>query len=101
MLRRKGSIPVTTKYQVPRNKLRKKEQRPDKLQCLITDIKIILKKMKNGVPVVAQQKRNQLVSIRTWVQSLASLSGSRIQHFYELRYRSQTGLRSCFAVAVV
>ena len=33
-----------------------------------------------GVPVVAQWKWIRLVSMRTWVQPLASLSGCRIQH---------------------
>ena len=32
-----------------------------------------------GVPIVAQRKRIGLVSMRTQVQSLASLSGLRIQ----------------------
>ena len=37
--------------------------------------------------------------MRTWVRSLASLSG--FQHFHELWCRSQTQLGSCMAVAVV
>ena len=45
--------------------------------------------------------QTRLVSTRIWVQSLALLSGLRIQHFHELWYRSQTRLRSCVAVAVV
>ena len=38
--------------------------------------------------------------MRIWVWSLALLSGLRIQHYYELQCRSQTGLRSGIAVAV-
>ena len=41
-----------------------------------------------------------LVSMRTWVQSLASLSGLRLWHCHELWYRSQMQLGSCVAVAV-
>ena len=37
-----------------------------------------------GVPIVAQWKRIQLVSVRMWVQSLASLNGSGIWHCHEL-----------------
>ena len=43
---------------------------------------------------MAQQKRIQLVTMRWWVRSLASLSGFRIQRCCELR------LRSSIAVAV-
>ena len=39
--------------------------------------------------------------MRIWVCSLASLSGSRIQHCPKLQCRSLTQLRSCVAVAVV
>ena len=39
----------------------------------------INKKSKKGVPVVVQQKRTQLVSMRMRVQSLASLRGLWIQ----------------------
>ena len=54
-----------------------------------------------GVPIVAQQKRIQLVSMRMWIQSLALLSGLGIQHCHELWCRLQIQLRSCSAVAVV
>ena len=54
-----------------------------------------------GVPVVAQQKRIQLVPMRMQVQSLASLSGLRIWHCRELQYRLQMQLGSHVAVAVV
>ena len=50
---------------------------------------------------MAQQKRNRLVSMRTGVQSLASLSGLRIWHRHELWCRSQTRLGSQVAVAVM
>ena len=36
-------------------------------------------KKEMGVPVVAQQKRIRLVTMRLWVPSLALLSGSRIR----------------------
>ena len=53
-----------------------------------------------GVPDVAQQKQIGPVSMRMQVQSLALLTGSGIQHYHELWYRSQTVLRSHVAVAV-
>ena len=61
---------------------------------------LISEKMR-GVPVVAQQKRIQLGTLRLWVRSLALLSGLRILHWRELWGRSQTGLGSGVAVAVV
>ena len=54
-----------------------------------------------GVPVVAQRKQIQLSSMRTQVQSLASLSGLRIRRCHELRCRSQILLGSGIAVAVM
>ena len=54
-----------------------------------------------GFPVIAQQKRIQLGSVRSWVRSLASLIGLRIRHCHELWCRSQTQLKSGVAVAVV
>ena len=39
--------------------------------------------------------------MRTWIRSLALFSGLNIQRCCELWCRSQMGLRSCFAVAVV
>ena len=53
-----------------------------------------------GVPVVAQQKRIWLISMRMQVQSLALLGGSGIRHCHELWCRSQTWLRSHVAVVV-
>ena len=47
-----------------------------------------------GVPTVAQWERIQLVTMRTQVQFLASLSGLRIWHCHELWCRSQMGLGS-------
>ena len=53
------------------------------------------------VPFVAQRKRIQLVSMRMWVQSQASLSGLRIWCCRELWCRSQAWLISGVTVAVV
>ena len=50
---------------------------------------------------MAQQKQIQLGTMRLWVQSLALLSGLRIQHCRELLCRSQMWLRSGIAVALV
>ena len=49
---------------------------------------------------MAQRKRMQLETMRFQVQSLALLSGLRIQHCPELWCRSQMWLRSQVAVAV-
>ena len=54
-----------------------------------------------GVPVMAQWKRILLASLRTWVQSLTSLSGLWILHCRELRCRSQMWLGSHIAMVVV
>ena len=54
-----------------------------------------------GVPIVAQLKHLRLVTMRTGVQSLASLSGFRIQSCHELWCRLQMRLGSGVAVAVV
>ena len=59
-----------------------------------------ISKLFEGVPVTAQWKRIWLVSLRTRVWSLASLSGLRIQHCRELWCRSKMWLRSHVAVAV-
>ena len=53
------------------------------------------------VPTVAQWQRAQLVPMRMWVRSLASLSRLRICHFCELWCRSQMQLGSHIVVAVV
>ena len=45
-----------------------------------------------GIPVEAWQKRIRLGTTRLWVQSLALLSGLRIQRCYELWCRLQTWL---------
>ena len=52
--------------------------------------------MTQGLPIVAQQKRIQLVSTRMKVWSLASLSGSGIQYCSELWCMLQMHLRSSF-----
>ena len=54
-----------------------------------------------GVPIVAQQKRIPLGTVRLRVRSLASLPGIRIWRCRELWCRSQTWLGSLVAVAVV
>ena len=53
-----------------------------------------------GVPVVVQQKRIQLGTMRLRVRSLTSLSGLWIWHCRELWCRSQTQLQCGVAVAV-
>ena len=62
---------------------------------------VLLSKRQQIAPIVAQQKQIRLVTMRLQVCSLASISGLRIQHCYELWYRSWTWLRSGIAVAVV
>ena len=52
-------------------------------------------------PVVAQQKQIRLVSMRMWVWSLASFSGSGIRRCSEPWCRSKMRLGSQVAVAVV
>ena len=59
------------------------------------------KERANRVPAVAQRVKNPTLSRRIWVQSLASLSGLRIQRCHELQCRSQMRLQSGIAVAVV
>ena len=61
---------------------------------------LILKMLYIGNSIVAQWKRTRLVSMRMWVQSLASFTGSRIQHCCEVWCRLQMQLRSCVAVVV-
>ena len=53
-----------------------------------------VKESKDGSSRVAQLVRNAAVSVKTWAQSLASLSGLRIWCCHELRYRLQTWLGS-------
>ena len=60
----------------------------------------MLKYINLRVLVVAQQKRTQLVSMKMWVQSLASLSGLRIWSVnVSCSVRSQMQLGSGIAVA--
>ena len=54
-----------------------------------------------GVPTVAHGLRTQLVSMRTQVRWLTSLSGLRIRRCLKLWCRSQMQLRTSIAVAVV
>ena len=51
-------------------------------------------------PLWLSSQQTQLASMRRKVQSLASISGLRIQHCHELWCRSQTQLGSCVAVAL-
>ena len=62
---------------------------------------ILALKEDSGVPVVAQQKRTQLGTIKLRVWFLALLSGLSIWHCGELWCRWQTWLGSGVAVAVV
>ena len=59
------------------------------------------KKQKQKLPLWLNWLRTQLVSMRMWVRSLASLSGLRIQLRHKLWGRSKTWLGSDVAVAVV
>ena len=59
------------------------------------------KKAKIEVPAVAQQKQIRVASMRMWVWSLASLSGSGIWHCRELWCRLHTWLGAHVPVAVV
>ena len=55
----------------------------------------------DGVPIVAQQVKDPtFVSMRIWIQSLASLSRLRIWHCHRPRHRSQMWRRAAVAVAV-
>ena len=63
------------------------------LFALILAAFLLLKPLNLGVPVVAQQKRIQLVFMKMWVRS-------GIWHCRELWFRSQMQLKSCVAVAV-
>ena len=58
-------------------------------------------KINQGVPIVAQQKETQLLSITMLVLSLALFSGVRIWRCCKLRCRWQMWLGSGIAVAVV
>ena len=62
--------------------------------------KCSFKKVKCRIPVVVQQKRIQLGTMRLRVQSLTSLSGLRIWHCHELWCRLQMWLESGIAVAL-
>ena len=68
--------------------------------CVMCHINSRKRKKDMGIPIMAQQKRIWLASMRTQFLSLASLSGLRIQHCRELWCSLQTWLRSYVAVAV-
>ena len=59
----------------------------------------LIKEQKEEFPLGL--RGNELVSVRTQVPPLASLSGLRIWPCLNLWYRLQTQPRSCVAVAVV
>ena len=62
---------------------------------------LLTKSATHGFPVGTQGLRTQLVSMRMWVRSLASLSGLRSQHCLKLQCRLKTWLGSGVAVAMV
>ena len=62
--------------------------------------KNMVKQDRIRVPVLVQQKRIRLGTMRLQVRSLALLSGLRIQHYCELWCRLKTGLGSGTAVTV-
>ena len=66
-----------------------------KSPCALSIGKNPSKKMDVGVPVVAQQNRIWLGTMRLQVWSLSSLSGLRIWHCCELWCRSQTHCSGC------
>ena len=66
------------------------------------DTVLSLTKVNNwGVPIMAQWKQIQLGTMRLQVQSLALLTGLRIQHCHDLWCRLQMWLGSSVAVALV
>ena len=64
--------------------------------CIVIYMKVIHKEF----PLWLSGNKTQLVTMRIWVQSLASFSGLRIQSCHELWYRLQMWLRPHIAVAV-
>ena len=62
---------------------------------------LLMRVLNRGVLVLAQWEQIWLASMKTQVQSLASLSGLRVQHCCDLWCSLQTWLRSGIAVAVV
>ena len=74
------------------------------MNMLIVKFQIIQRLIRKGLPgapIVAQQKRIQLGTMRLRVRFLALLSGLRIWCCPELWCRSQMQLGSCVAVAAV
>ena len=66
----------------------------------VRKVSSLMEKANLRVPAVARWKQIWLVSMRTWVQSLASLSRLGIWRCHELWCRLKAQLRSCIAVAV-
>ena len=115
-LKKEHSQRILWKHYHPSTKTRQRYYQKEKLQanifgeyrykngqCNISKQKPRTSKKihKPGIPFFAQWLRNQLGTMRIQVQSMALLSGFRIQHCCELWCRSQTRLRSCIAVAMV
>ena len=63
--------------------------------------KVIKRKAIMKFPLWLSRLRTRLASMRTWVRSLALLSGFRIRHCRELWCRSQSQLGSGIAMALV
>ena len=84
---------------VPDLKKKKKEREREREYRNIANHRSI-QKLCLGVPIMGQQKRARLGTMRLQVRFLASLSGFRIQRCHELWYRPQW-LGSGIAVAVV
>ena len=76
---------------------KERERNAEKNQNTSPRFKSIIEIWLSGVPVVVPWKQIRLGTVRFWVRSLASLSGLRIWHRYELWCRSQMRLRSHLA----
>ena len=81
-------------------KKKKKKINIQKSVAVLYTNKEILEKEYKGVPIVVQQKRIQLGTMRLRVRHLALLSGLRIWCCHELWCRSQTPLGPRIAVAM-
>ena len=77
-------------------------QKPDYKEFCLENVETVRQKYRLllELPSWLSGWRSQLASVRTWVQSLALLSGLRIRHFCELWFSLQMWVGSCVAVAV-